>query len=156
MSPVLLHLLDVARCSRYLRKSSPSLSFIASLSIDWLTVQLEDLFVDEKHRAKGLGKRLFGELGKLAKEKNCGRVEWRVLKVSLPGLIFQSLPVRTQHLSDLKRPYFEMPLRLILRVPIASSQPEADVTVEPTQYRLLRKVSQSRTASRVGDDACRG
>jgi GNAT superfamily N-acetyltransferase len=45
--------------------------------------QLEDLFVKEEHRAQGLGKRLFGELGAIAKERNCGRVEWRVLKVSL-------------------------------------------------------------------------
>jgi GNAT superfamily N-acetyltransferase len=47
-----------------------------------LIIQLEDLFVDSDHRGKGLGKRLFGELGKLAVEKKCGRVEWRVLKVS--------------------------------------------------------------------------
>jgi GNAT superfamily N-acetyltransferase len=45
--------------------------------------QLEDLFVKEEHRAQGLDKRLFGELGAIAKERNCGRVEWRVLKVSL-------------------------------------------------------------------------
>lgn len=46
-------------------------------------VQLEDLFVSEEHRAHGLGKRLFGELGHIAKERKCGRVEWRVLKVRL-------------------------------------------------------------------------
>jgi len=46
-----------------------------------LTAQLEDLYVSPEYRAKGLGKRLFGELGAIAKERNCGRVEWRVLKV---------------------------------------------------------------------------
>lgn len=38
--------------------------------------------MSEEHRAHGLGKRLFGELGHIAKERKCGRVEWRVLKVS--------------------------------------------------------------------------
>ena len=47
-----------------------------------LTSQLEDLFVSESHRGNGLGKRLFGELGRVAQEKKCGRVEWKVLKVS--------------------------------------------------------------------------
>ncbi|KAI9634997.1 acyl-CoA N-acyltransferase [Dioszegia hungarica] len=57
----------------------------------WLGVPglyLEDLFVDEQQRGKGLGKRLFGELGKLAKEKECGRVEWRVLKWNQPSIDF--------------------------------------------------------------------
>ena len=31
--------------------------------------QLEDLFVDPEYRGKGLGKALFGELGKIAEEK---------------------------------------------------------------------------------------
>ena len=44
--------------------------------------KLEDLYVKPEHRAKGLGKKLFGELGTIAKEKGCARVEWRVLKVS--------------------------------------------------------------------------
>ncbi|KAK4686376.1 diamine N-acetyltransferase, partial [Tremellales sp. Uapishka_1] len=51
---------------------------------------LEDLYVAPKHRAKGLGKLLFGHLGEIAKERGCKRVEWRVLKASrmemeLPG-----------------------------------------------------------------------
>jgi hypothetical protein len=59
-------------------------------SVELMMGQLEDLFVKEEHRAQGLGKRLFGELGAIAKERKCGRVEWRVLKVSL-GLLCVSL-----------------------------------------------------------------
>jgi len=44
--------------------------------------QLEDLYVVPEHRKNGLGKRLFGYLGEVAKERGCKRVEWRVLKVS--------------------------------------------------------------------------
>jgi GNAT superfamily N-acetyltransferase len=47
-----------------------------------LMYQLEDLYIKEKHRGAGQGKRLFGELGSIAKERGCSRVEWRVLKVS--------------------------------------------------------------------------
>lgn len=44
--------------------------------------QLEDLFIKEAHRGVGQGKRLFGELGAVAKERGCSRVEWKVLKVT--------------------------------------------------------------------------
>ena len=40
-----------------------------------------DLFVSETHRNAGVGKALFGYLGKIAKEKDCGRLDWSVLKV---------------------------------------------------------------------------
>lgn len=36
-----------------------------------------------KLRNLGLGKAMFGELGKIAKARGCGRIEWRVLKVHL-------------------------------------------------------------------------
>lgn len=102
-----------------------------------LTIQLEDLFVDEQQRGKGLGKRLFGELGKLAKEKECGRVEWRVLKV------------RSHHPAELCMVRLSVDRKAALEM-------VADEIVEPAQYRLLRKVPQGRAAGRVGDDACRG
>lgn len=40
---------------------------------------LEDLFVEPDCRGKGYGKKLFIELSKIAKAKNCGRMEWSVL-----------------------------------------------------------------------------
>ncbi|WWC88009.1 uncharacterized protein L201_002911 [Kwoniella dendrophila CBS 6074] len=49
---------------------------------------LEDLYVSPEYRAQGLGKRLFGELGHIASEKGCKRVEWRVLKWNQPSIDF--------------------------------------------------------------------
>jgi len=42
-------------------------------------IYLEDLFVDPPHRGKGIGKALLIELARLAKARNCGRLEWAVL-----------------------------------------------------------------------------
>lgn len=40
---------------------------------------IEDLFVREKFRGKGIGKALFLKCVQLAKERKCGRMEWMVL-----------------------------------------------------------------------------
>ncbi len=40
---------------------------------------IEDLFVREKFRGEGIGKALFLKCVRLAKERNCGRMEWVVL-----------------------------------------------------------------------------
>ncbi|MHB8580104.1 MAG: GNAT family N-acetyltransferase [Ignavibacteriaceae bacterium] len=42
-------------------------------------IYLEDLYVKPQFRGKGIGKSLLLSLVKLAKERNCGRVEWAVL-----------------------------------------------------------------------------
>jgi GNAT superfamily N-acetyltransferase len=42
-------------------------------------IYLEDLFVDPPHRGKGVGKALLVELARLARARNCGRLEWAVL-----------------------------------------------------------------------------
>jgi GNAT superfamily N-acetyltransferase len=42
-------------------------------------IYLEDLYVRPQFRKKGIGKALLKELIKLAKERDCGRVEWAVL-----------------------------------------------------------------------------
>ena len=42
-------------------------------------IYLEDLYVRQHLRSKGIGKALLLSLIKLAKERNCGRVEWAVL-----------------------------------------------------------------------------
>ncbi|OBZ67990.1 Diamine acetyltransferase 2 [Grifola frondosa] len=49
---------------------------------------LEDLYVDEEYRGKGVGKALFGELGTVAQEKGCGRLDWSVLKWNQPSIDF--------------------------------------------------------------------
>lgn len=40
---------------------------------------LEDLYVKPSHRSKGIGQQLLKFLAKLAKERDCGRLEWWVL-----------------------------------------------------------------------------
>ncbi len=42
-------------------------------------IYLEDLFVDPPHRGEGIGKALLVELARIARARNCGRLEWAVL-----------------------------------------------------------------------------
>lgn len=51
-------------------------------------IYLEDLFVKEKYRGKGYGKKLLLSLVKIADERNCGRVEWSVLNWNKPAIDF--------------------------------------------------------------------
>lgn len=51
-------------------------------------IYLEDLFVKEKYRGKGYGKKLLLSLVKIADERNCGRVEWSVLDWNKPAIDF--------------------------------------------------------------------
>jgi GNAT superfamily N-acetyltransferase len=51
-------------------------------------IYLEDLFVEPAHRGKGIGKALLSELAKIAKQRNCGRLEWAVLDWNRPAIDF--------------------------------------------------------------------
>ncbi|PJA98231.1 MAG: N-acetyltransferase [Ignavibacteriales bacterium CG_4_9_14_3_um_filter_30_11] len=51
-------------------------------------IYLEDLFVRPKFRGKGIGKELLKSLVKIAKERNCGRIEWTVLDWNKPAIDF--------------------------------------------------------------------
>jgi GNAT superfamily N-acetyltransferase len=51
-------------------------------------IYLEDLFVMPEMRGAGIGKKLFLELIKIAKDRNCGRVEWSVLNWNTPAIDF--------------------------------------------------------------------
>lgn len=51
-------------------------------------IYLEDLFVLPEFRGLGIGKRLLLSLIDLAREKNCGRVEWCVLDWNKPAIDF--------------------------------------------------------------------
>jgi GNAT superfamily N-acetyltransferase len=49
-------------------------------------IYLEDLYVKPELRGKGVGRALLIYLAKLAKERNCGRLEWSVLDWNEPAL----------------------------------------------------------------------
>ena len=51
-------------------------------------IYLEDLFIRPKYRGKGIGKTLLLQLLEIAKNKNCGRVEWCVLDWNEPAINF--------------------------------------------------------------------
>jgi len=49
---------------------------------------LEDLYVPDSHRGKGIGKSLLVQLAKIAVERNCGRLEWAVLDWNVDAIGF--------------------------------------------------------------------
>jgi len=51
-------------------------------------IYLEDLFVKPKMRGRGFGRVMLTYLAKLARERNCGRVEWAVLDWNEPAIRF--------------------------------------------------------------------
>ncbi len=51
-------------------------------------IYLEDLFVKPELRGEGIGKLLLTYLGKLALERDCGRIEWSVLDWNEPAINF--------------------------------------------------------------------
>ena len=58
---------------------------------------LEDLFVLDAFRRKGVGKRLFGELLEIARKERCGRFEWSVLDWNQSAIDFyESIGARAQ------------------------------------------------------------
>ncbi|GAA98778.1 uncharacterized protein L969DRAFT_18395 [Mixia osmundae IAM 14324] len=52
------------------------------------SLYLEDLYVQPEARKHGLGKALFGWLGKKCRELDCARLEWVVLKWNEPSIKF--------------------------------------------------------------------
>lgn len=49
---------------------------------------IEDIYVREPHRGKGVGKRLFQELAAIARLQDCGRMEWWALDWNTPAIEF--------------------------------------------------------------------
>jgi len=49
---------------------------------------LEDLFVKPEKRGKGYGRALLIELAKIARKRECGRMEWAVLNWNEPAIKF--------------------------------------------------------------------
>ncbi len=60
-------------------------------------IYLEDLYVQPSMRGKGVGKALLVHLARLAKERDCGRLEWSVLDWNAPSIAFyQSLGAKAK------------------------------------------------------------
>ena len=51
-------------------------------------IYLEDLYLLPEYRGKGYGKALFLEVVKVAKERDCGRMEWCCLNWNTPSINF--------------------------------------------------------------------
>lgn len=51
-------------------------------------IYLEDLFVIPEMRGKGFGREMLAYLARLAKQRNCGRLEWWVLDWNEPAIQF--------------------------------------------------------------------
>lgn len=49
---------------------------------------LEDLFIKPEHRGKGYGKATLQQLGRIALERGCGRLEWACLDWNKPSIDF--------------------------------------------------------------------
>ncbi len=49
-------------------------------------IYLEDIYVKPEHRGKGLGRKLLAHVARLARRRNCGRLEWAVLKWNEPAI----------------------------------------------------------------------
>ncbi|KAJ3764080.1 acyl-CoA N-acyltransferase [Lentinula raphanica] len=61
---------------------------------------LEDLYVAPEYRKLGIGKAFFGELGKIAKEKGCARMDWSVLKWNQPSIDFYEKKLGAKAMSE--------------------------------------------------------
>ena len=51
-------------------------------------IYLEDLYVDQEYRGKGIGKGLLKKLGEITAERGCGRLEWACLDWNKPSIDF--------------------------------------------------------------------
>jgi GNAT superfamily N-acetyltransferase len=51
-------------------------------------IYLEDIFVLPEHRGAGVGKALLKRVAQIAKERDCGRLEWSVLDWNEPSIEF--------------------------------------------------------------------
>lgn len=51
-------------------------------------IYLEDLYVMEKYRSRGFGKKLLAHLAELTIERDCGRLDWSVLDWNKPAIDF--------------------------------------------------------------------
>lgn len=75
---------------------------------------IEDIFVKPEYRGKGIGKAMFLHCIKLAKERNCGRMEWAVLDWNPAREFYEYFgagPVEGWHIYRLSETNFENALK---------------------------------------------
>ena len=51
-------------------------------------IYIEDIYIKPEMRGRGIGSIMFSYLAKLARERNCGRLEWWVLDWNKPSIEF--------------------------------------------------------------------
>lgn len=51
-------------------------------------LRLDDLFVREEHRSRGIGGELMTSLARVARERGCSRIEWTVALRNERGIAF--------------------------------------------------------------------
>ncbi|NLT37383.1 MAG: GNAT family N-acetyltransferase [Methanomassiliicoccus sp.] len=72
---------------------------------------VEDLFVVEEHRGKGLGKSMIACLAKIADQRDCHRMDWLVLDWNEPTIAFYkglgAAPVSDMTVYRLSRSYLQ-------------------------------------------------
>ena len=51
-------------------------------------IYLEDIYVEPEYRGRGIGSALLRRLAKIAKDQDCGRMEWSVLTWNQPSIDF--------------------------------------------------------------------
>lgn len=51
-------------------------------------IYLEDIFVLPEHRGRGIGKALLRAIATIARDRDCGRIEWSVLDWNAPAIGF--------------------------------------------------------------------
>jgi GNAT superfamily N-acetyltransferase len=51
-------------------------------------IYLEDIYVEPEYRGRGIGSALLKRLAGIAKQQNCGRMEWSVLTWNQPSIDF--------------------------------------------------------------------
>jgi len=65
---------------------------------DMMNIEIDDMCIDEKHRKKGIGKKLFEEVIKFSKEKGIKRLELGVWEFNENAIKFyESLGMKTKY-----------------------------------------------------------